>query len=328
MPKELMTWVGRTRRWTRQQAGERYWVGLRQLRFEFGSLVTASTKEGSLEAANRWWIRHHTKRIKKPERHDADGLDQLNARDYALEEVSSLSPDDCLFLGDASQELTRFLSDSIDLVVTSPPSEDPGGSSTRFKFEDIAAELWRIITPGGVVAWDVQDRIQDGGETTTSAEQKLFFKKLGFTIHETLVVHVEGIRLAARNRHHRAHRQVFIVTKGRIKTFNPIFDRRNSTSGDGVRQLGKHTNVWSLVAGGNRATARRKIATSQHPAPMPDQLAEDLIRTYSNAGDSVLDPMNGVGTTTAKARELGRLWLGIEIDPEWHRIARMRMAKR
>jgi site-specific DNA-methyltransferase (adenine-specific) len=64
-----------------------------------------------------------------------------------------------------------------------------------------------------------------------------------------------------------------------------------------------------------------------HPAPFPESLARDHILSWSNEGDIVLDPYNGSGTTTKMARAMGRRWIGIEINPDYCRIARKRMAQ-
>ena len=80
-------------------------------------------------------------------------------------------------------------------------------------------------------------------------------------------------------------------------------------------------NAWDVdpVQSNNE---RRK-----HPAIFPEALARDHILSWSNEGDTVLDPFNGSGTTTKMARAMGRRWIGIEINPDYCRIARKRMAQ-
>jgi len=63
-----------------------------------------------------------------------------------------------------------------------------------------------------------------------------------------------------------------------------------------------------------------------HPAPFPLQLAKDHIISWSNEGDTVLDPFLGSGTTGAAAVELGRKFVGIEIAPEYFEMAKQRIA--
>lgn len=63
-----------------------------------------------------------------------------------------------------------------------------------------------------------------------------------------------------------------------------------------------------------------------HPAPFPAALAERLIRMFSFAGDTVLDPFVGTGSTTVAAISAGRNSIGNEIDPRYLAMARRRVA--
>ena len=63
------------------------------------------------------------------------------------------------------------------------------------------------------------------------------------------------------------------------------------------------------------------------PAPFPLQLAKDHVLSWSNPGDLVLDTFTGRGTTCQAAKELGRNFLGFEINPEYCKIAERRIAQ-
>jgi site-specific DNA-methyltransferase (adenine-specific) len=60
---------------------------------------------------------------------------------------------------------------------------------------------------------------------------------------------------------------------------------------------------------------------------MPEALARDHIMSWSNPGDVVLDPFSGSGTTAKMARETGRRFIGIEVNPEYVEISRKRLAQ-
>src|SRR5260221_14544773 len=62
-----------------------------------------------------------------------------------------------------------------------------------------------------------------------------------------------------------------------------------------------------------------------HPAPYPAELAERLIRMFSFAGDIVLDPFLGTGSTTIAAIRAGRNSVGNEIEPKYLELARARI---
>ena len=74
--------------------------------------------------------------------------------------------------------------------------------------------------------------------------------------------------------------------------------------------------VWADVPG---------ASTADHPAPFPLELAERLVRMYSFAGDIVLDPFMGTGTTNLAAARCGRNSIGVEIDSEYFDHARSRL---
>jgi DNA modification methylase len=62
-----------------------------------------------------------------------------------------------------------------------------------------------------------------------------------------------------------------------------------------------------------------------HPAPYPTELAERLIRMFSFAGDTVLDPFLGTGSTTIASIRAGRSSIGNEIEPKYLKVARARV---
>lgn len=68
-------------------------------------------------------------------------------------------------------------------------------------------------------------------------------------------------------------------------------------------------------------------STRSHPAPFPEELADRLIRMFSFANDTVLDPFVGTGTTMVAAARAGRNSIGIEIDPSYLEHARERLNK-
>jgi DNA modification methylase len=75
---------------------------------------------------------------------------------------------------------------------------------------------------------------------------------------------------------------------------------------------------WSIAP-------ERKMKEFGHPAMFPEKLAERVIKLFSFVGDTVLDPFNGVGTTTAVAQKLGRKFVGIDISQEYCDVAQKRI---
>ena len=68
-------------------------------------------------------------------------------------------------------------------------------------------------------------------------------------------------------------------------------------------------------------------STREHPAPFPLELAYRLVRMFSFSGDTVIDPFSGTGTTMVAAMKAGRNSIGIEIDPEYCKMAEERLRK-
>jgi site-specific DNA-methyltransferase (adenine-specific) len=78
-------------------------------------------------------------------------------------------------------------------------------------------------------------------------------------------------------------------------------------------------STWSDIKG---ESTRRG-----HPAPFPTALAERLIKMFSFAGDTVLDPFSGTGSTALAALNAGRNSLSNEIEPKYHRLAEQRLGE-
>lgn len=213
---------------------------------------------------------------------------------------------DSIICGDNVAVLSGFPDACIDLVVTSPPYDDLrtyGGHS--WNFEVLAAQLTRVLKPGGVIVWVVADRTADGSETGTSMRQALHFKDAcGLRLHDTMIWHKYLPGLYGK-RYTFAWEYMFVLAKGEPNRWNPIM-RRN-------------------VTGGKRGGGRRGADGSRHPAAFPDDLARKHIILWSNPGDTVLDPFVGSGTTCKAAKELNRHWCGIDINPDYCRIAESRL---
>ena len=83
-------------------------------------------------------------------------------------------------------------------------------------------------------------------------------------------------------------------------------------------------NIWRYVVGYGHI-AENKIA-HEHPAIFPLKLAEDHIKSWSNEGDTVLDPFLGSGTTAIACLNLNREFVGFELDEKYFDIAQKRIA--
>ncbi len=238
---------------------------------------------------------------------------------------------------------------SVDLVVTSPPYDDLRDYENRATwnfdvFKVIAEQLYRIVKDGGVVVWVVGDKTEKGNKSLTSYKQALYFQEVGFNMYDVIIYEKAGTAPPHPNRYFNAFEYMFVLSKGKPKTINLLRDRPNkwagcSTYGDVTRReqdgsltnKGKkivkdysvRTNVWRYINGKGYST-KDEIAY-QHPAIFPEKLVEDHILSWSKAGDIVLDPFGGSGTTAKIARKLNRRWILIEAVKEYCDIASMRL---
>lgn len=250
-----------------------------------------------------------------------------------------------IYCGDAAHKLVNVATESVQLVVTSPPYDDArtyGGSQTpEWDFKAIAAELHRVLVPGGVICWNVNDMVVNGSETLTSFRQAIHFKDaLGFRIHDTMVWHKPNFSNPEKVRYHQLFEYIFILSKGAPRCFNPIKDKPNKYPNgpwgkntyrlptgemaerpfNPANEFGMRGNVWA----GNTCGQERPKECANHPAMMPNWLARDLILSWSNPGDTVLDPFGGSGTTGQQANAHGRHAILIDRNPDYVAIMKQK----
>ena len=240
-------------------------------------------------------------------------------------------------------------------IVTSPPYgdlRDYGGHG--FDFAAAASAIAGSIVDGGVVAWNERDTIRDGGRTGVDMRHAMaFIDDYGLLLHDTIIYQRSMPRPYTLDRYLHNWEFVFIFKRGaKLAAFNPLKDRANLTAGDKrrvadgvgrnkdgsltskrrdkpkiVRDYGKRTNIWEYTTGKGHADQTTHKAAYKHPAQMPERLAYDLVSSYSNPGDIVLDPMCGGGTTLAVAKRLGRRAIGIEIHEPYVDICAERLSQ-
>ena len=220
------------------------------------------------------------------------------------------------------------------------PSESDGGH--QFHPRAVIKELWRLTCPGGIVAWVVQDKVKNKRCSGSGFRHYELFRKLGFDLVLPIVMEKPGTRLPILG-HYGAPEFGLIFSKGKPRYSHVIRDRPNSIAGAPVKHcfrdssgkleyqirdcrvpnFGRRGSIWRYDVGFNKST-RDKIAF-QHPAIMPEQMAEDLIISFSRPGDLVLDPMAGSGTTGKMAIRNYRRFIGYEVHKPYVQIAKQRL---
>lgn len=245
-----------------------------------------------------------------------------------------------IICGDCLEVMPDIPDNYIDLTITSPPYDNLRDyKGYTFNFENIAKELYRVTKQGGVVVWVVGDATIKGSETGTSFKQALYFKEIGFNLHDTMIYYKNSYPFPPQNRYYQQFEYMFVLSKDKPNYVN-LLKQKSLYSGsathtqrgkDGITKQFTSTskeerikdNVWKFETGYMKST-KDKIAY-KHPAMFPEKLVQDHIISWSNKGDIVLDPMCGSGTTCKMAKENGRNYIGIDISKEYCEIARRRI---
>lgn len=242
---------------------------------------------------------------------------------------------------DCIQGMSLLDDESVDLTVTSPPYDTLRTyEGYTFDYKKTADELYRVTKKGGVVVWIVGDATNAGSESLTSFQQALYFRSIGFCV-ETMIWEKPTFTAtgALRYRYGQVFEYMFVFSKGYPGHFHPIMDRPNkycgtprhgtvrqkdgstkahSSQGTLIPAYGQRFNVWRIAP----ETSNSKRC---HPAQFPEQLAYDHIISWSNQGDTVLDPFIGGGTTAVSAIRAGRNYIGFEVSRSYCDIAEKRI---
>jgi len=241
-----------------------------------------------------------------------------------------------LRLGDCLKVIQTIPDKTIDLTVTSPPYDNLRTyNGYTFDFEGIAKQLYRVTKDGGVVVWVVGDATINGSETGTSFRQALFFKEIGFNLHDTMIYHKSSQPKQHGYRYEQHFEYMFVLSKGKPKNVNVIKEPSKNAGKVVFRTSRDHhsdklkqsiSTVANMKNKGNVWFYGSKTNTTGHPAIFPELLAHDHIISWSNEGDIVLDCFLGSGTTAVAAKALNRKFIGIEISQEYLNIAKQRLA--
>lgn len=255
-----------------------------------------------------------------------------------------------LYHGDCLVEMDKIADKSIDMVLTSPPYDNLRTYNNSLEWGEhiwkpCIEKLYRVVKDGGVVVWVVGDATINGSETGTSFKQALYFKEVGFNLHDTMIYQKTGCPYPSKNRYYQNFEFMFVFSKNTPKSTNIISDRENIYSGytvnrpksgnrqiDGsirqkgcdkkgverkVKDFGVRYNIWRI--------SHVDKSRSLHPATFPLQLSQDHVISWSNEGDLICDPFMGSGTTGVACMNTNRRFIGIEKEKQYFDIAQKRI---
>lgn len=246
----------------------------------------------------------------------------------------------------------RIPDNSLDLVVTSPPYNDIRSydNNYSFDFETIADLLAEKLKPGGVIVWVVGDATIRGSETGTSFRQALYFIDFcDMKLHDTMLYIKNTSTFPARRtgkRYSQIFEYMFVFSKGTPVTAKLIADKPNKWAGTTnfaskktdrnkddvlvvkkkfkpIPEFSPRTNAWKYTTG--KGFSGTDDIAYKHPAVFPEPLVRDHITTWSNEGNVVYDPFLGSGTVAKVSQQLGRYWIGSELNPKYEYIIKARL---
>lgn len=237
-----------------------------------------------------------------------------------------------LHQGDCLDVLPTLRAGSVDAVITDPPYGTTACAwDSVIPLAPMWAELKRVLKPRGAV-------VLFAAQPFTSAlvmSNAEWFKWADVWRKSHATGHLNSGVMPLRQ-----HEDILVFGRNRV-TYNPQIEKKPAYN---VRPS-RHSKAKSECYGNYRPDAETTIPLDMsyprsvvdfdspnhgekglHSTQKPIELMRYLVRTYTNAGDTVLDFTMGSGTTGVACRMEGRRFIGIELDPAYFAIAQRRIA--
>lgn len=231
-----------------------------------------------------------------------------------------------LFNGDCLSVLPILQNDSIDLCIADPPYAQTHNTwDVEIPTDNLWRELKRVMKPNGAIILFGQGMFT--AKMMTSNPEMWRYNLIWDKRMTTGFLNANKMPL-------RKHEDIMVFYE-KLPTYNP----------QKVKGEPNHNRLKPKNAGANYCECKNapedlsgmkhptsiisipKIhpSVARHPTEKPVELAEYLIKTYSNKGDTVLDFCMGCGSTGVACRRLGREFVGIELDEGYFEIAKERL---
>lgn len=259
--------------------------------------------------------------------------------------------------GDCLEVLKAYEDNKFDLIVTSPPYADSRsktyGGINPDEYVDWflprSEEFLRVLKPTGTFILNVKERVNSGERHTYILELILSLRKQGWFWTEEFIWHKKNCHPGKwPNRFRDAWERCLQFNKS--KKFDMYQENVMAPMGDWAKTrlkslgkndvvrfdsqvnsgFGKNISNWigrKMAYPSNVLHLATETGNKNHSATFPKSLPSWFIKLFTKEGDWVLDPFLGSGTTIDVALELGRNCAGIEIKPEYVKLARSKIAK-
>jgi len=262
-----------------------------------------------------------------------------------------------LLIGDCEKVLAEVPDNSIDLIFTSPPYADQrqntyGGVSPDAYaawFLPKTKQFLRVLKPTGTFVLNIKERVVSGERHTYVIELILEMRKQGWLWTEEFMWHKKNSYPGKWPNRFRDNWER-LIQFNKSKQFNmyqdavmvPVGDwakdrLANLSETDKIRDeskvgsgFGKNVANWvgrQMVYPTNVLHMATECANRNHSATFPVALPEWFIKLFTQPGDVVLDPFVGSGTTIVAASQLGRSYIGIDINQQYLALGQQRIMK-
>ena len=257
-----------------------------------------------------------------------------------------------LYFGDCKEELKKIESNSVNLIVTSPPYADQrksiygGVHPDRYVewFLPISEQLLRVLKPTGTFILNIKEKVHNSERHTYVLELILAMRKQGWLWTEEFIWHKKNCypgkwpnrfldsweRLLQFNKNKKfdMYQEAVMVpmgdwTRTRLKNLSKMDKTRaDSRVGSG---FGKNISNWlkrDKAYPTNVLHMATECGNKNHSATFPESLPEWFIKLFTKEGDTILDPFMGSGTTIRVAQRMRRNAIGIDISSEYHEMVK------
>jgi DNA modification methylase len=258
---------------------------------------------------------------------------------------------DVLLQGDSKEMLQDVPEQHVDLIVTSPPYADSRkttyGGIPPDEYVDwflpISSQLLRVLKDDGSFILNIKEKVVEGERHTYVLELILALRKQGWLWTEEYMWHKKNSTPGkwpnrfrdswerclhfTKQKQFKMYQDAVMVpmgdwAKSRLKNLSETDKRRDpSKVGSG---FGKNISNWvgrDMAYPTNVLHLATECSNKGHSATFPRELPEWFIKLFTQRGDVVLDPFVGSGTTCMVAKEMGRYYIGVELNEEYYKLA-------
>jgi DNA modification methylase len=282
--------------------------------------------------------------------------ENLLHEDFAVPNTLECSLRDAIVHGDSQHEMSFIKSESVDLVVTSPPYADSrkktyGGIHPDNYVEwflPFSQRIYDILNPRGSFVLNIKEKVVDGERHPYVLNLIIEMRKQGWLWTEEYIWHKKNcypgkwpnrFRDAwerclhfTKNKNFHMNQDAVMVPMGNWKNTR----LRNLSKTDKVRDesrvesgFGKRIENWvgrEYAYPTNVLYLATECSNRSHSATFPLSLPSWFIKLFTKAGDLVLDPFVGSGTTAIAAALLHRHFIGIDQNSEYCELTRQSLA--